>query len=109
MAFEHIFFDLDFRNTSISSQSATVDTFFQAHTIEFWNVSDNEVLFGTYDDGIIAGATRFTIFDAGEDGIKGNLPSLNSNGTLNTFVGNNQIIKMEMVENRIILIQYLAR
>jgi len=109
MDFLHMFFDLDFRNNLVNTQKDAVDTFFQAHTIEFWDVSSNEVLFGTYDDGVTAGATNFTIFDAGEDGIKGNLVTLNASTNLATFVAANQIIKMMVVEDRIILLQYLVR
>ena len=109
MAFKHIFFDLDFRNDSITAQAATVDTFFQAHTIEYWSVGHNEVMVGTYDEDNTTGATRFTIFDAGVGGIKPNLPALNSNGTLATFVAANEIIKMGIADDRILLIQYKVR
>lgn len=109
MAFKHVFFDLDFRNSSVTTQAATIDTFFQAHTVEFWHVGENEVLFATYDDGITSGATRFTIFDSGVDGVKGDLTALNTNTTLDTLVAANKFIRMQMVDDRIILIQHITR
>jgi len=109
MTFKFQFFDMDFRNDSINTQKDTLDTFFQNNTIEFWSIGENEVLFGVYDDGVTTGATRFTIFDAGIDGIKGNLSTLNTNTNLTNFVAANKIIKSIMVEDRILLVQYIVR
>ena len=109
MVFKHMFFDLDFRNTAVAAQTVVIDTFFQNHTIEFWEVEDNEVMFGSYDENNTAGATRFIMFDAGVDGVKTNLASLNSNGTIATFIENNMVIKERTVNDRIVLVQYVAR
>lgn len=109
MAFEFRFFDLDFRNTNITTQSSAVDTFFQANDMEWWDVGENEVMFGVYNDGVSNTPTRFTIFDAGVDGIKANIATLNTNTALLNFVAANQVIKTRMVENRIVLVQYVSR
>lgn len=105
-----MFLDVDFRNGTSAAQAIVIDQFFQDHTIEFWTVTESvEVIFGTYDENNTAGATRFMIFDVGAGGIKGNILTLNSDTGIATFVSNNEIIKMILVENRKLLIQYIAR
>jgi len=109
MVFKHKFHDLDFRNDSANTQKDILDTFFQTHTIEHWEIAANEVIFATYDENNVAGATRFTILDAGVNGIKGNLDALNNTAGYAIFVANNQVIKSQTVDNRMVLIQYIPR
>lgn len=110
MAFKHLFADLDFR-ADPTTQVAAIDTFFQNNSIESWYIDSNqEVILGFYDDTSPAtNPTRFLLFDTGVGGIKSNITSLNGNTGIANFVAANEIIKVVIITNRYLAIQYKAR
>ena len=106
MAFKHKIFDFDYRNDSIITQKATIDTFFQNNNVESWSISSNETVTVTYDESIATNPTRFDFVDFGVGGVKTDLVTANTNAALDTLVGASQIISQQLLDDRILVVQY---
>jgi len=106
MVFKFEILELDYRNNQGPIQKVTIDTFFQNNAIEGWSISDNETIVVTYDDAVATKPTRFDMIDFGDAGVKGDIPTANANAALDTIVSGNHIIHQQLVEDRILAIQY---
>ena len=106
MAHKHQIFDLDYRNDSAQTQKLAIDTFFQNNAVESFSISKNETIMITYDELITTKPTRFELIDFGAVGVKSDIAAANANVALGTLVSGNHIVNQQLVEDRVLALQY---